>query len=270
VNSGSPFDRHVVRDYLDLAAIKLGRLFLRPRRRVETVLADYIGPLTMEFNGHVGLVGSYIRVANNGERFAVCTAHQVGRKIDNGSSLEAYESLRFNNFLSDKELVNLPIDSLLHSIGPTEEDSSDVLAFHVCESIPQCKRNAAGRYFELVNNTAQFRLASWAIGFPFSSNKIDYEPLTAAFTTKMIECSFDKKFSSNATHLMRFKLPREFEQDLNGMSGGAVFSLVRTQAIGQYEFVLDGVIVRGGNGSVYVIETSFIKRLAKRYLSSKI
>jgi hypothetical protein len=48
---------------------------------------------------------------------------------------------------------------------------------------------------------------------------------------------------------------------MDGFSGGSTFSMIGE--VGSFEVVFDGIIVRAGNGSLYVVDADFLMRIVE-------
>lgn len=78
-----------------------------------------------------------------------------------------------------------------------------------------------------------------------------------------IDGHLDAQFASHAEHFRRYTYARS-DYEVNGFSGGAAFSLVGSLDRG-WKVVLDGVIVRGGNGYIYVVDSDYLLRALSEF-----
>jgi hypothetical protein len=119
-------------------------------------------------------------------------------------------------------------------------------------------------FFPVQKFTYENRHASFFIGCPTSAGFIDYEPTRLHIVTRFSDCSFDPSFQTTNKHFQRFAYDTVGKdgtsREVDGLSGGAVYSLVGET--GHWEIVLDGIIVRAGNGHLHIIDSDYLIRFA--------
>jgi hypothetical protein len=105
-----------------------------------------------------------------------------------------------------------------------------------------------------------------AVGVPTQLSTMDYEKSHIHATTVTIPCAYTGKLIGPARmHRLTIirseaKIPTAF--DLDGMSGGGVFSI--DSRLGGYKTFFRGLILRGGNDQLYFIETSFFRQMIEK------
>ena len=84
---------------------------------------------------------------------------------------------------------------------------------------------------------------------------MSYKPQHVTIVGQLFDCKFDNQFRSHSQYFKRFTYETRFTE-LDGFSGGAVFSLIGN--IDDYKIVLEGIILRAGNGFAHIIDSNFL------------
>jgi hypothetical protein len=240
-----------------LNAIKIGNLFFKPRNGIEELIAKAVRLVTLEAQGmpeYLGKSGSCTLICKGERSYVVCTRHQLGIKSGSIPDRSILETTRFVGFQNSDFLSNVPTNSCLFVTDNEEEDLHDILLFRAAKESPSYEKEKFN-FFPVANSINSKRHASWMVGYPTDQNTITYEPQQLSVVCQILSCNFDTSFNSNASHLKRYSYDRKYSV-VDGFSGGAIFSLVGDTQ--EFEIVLDGIILRAGNGSVHSIDASFL------------
>jgi hypothetical protein len=216
---------------------------------------------TKELPEYPGILGSCTMLALNNRFFIACTRHQLSIEHGKEDRIESSASPLFVSHTNSGCLANIPVEKCFFSTSSTEEEHADILLFETSiaratEALELC------RFFPLSTFWTGPRLHSLAIGCPTESRSLEYEPFRVVFITEAITCNIDQSFNSACKFVKRFEFYQFLDRNLDGISGGAVFSAIQTSTGIQHIF--DGVITRAANGSIYVVDSSFIYGLALR------
>ncbi len=247
-----------------LGAVKIGNLHFKHNSDIERTIAQSVRPVNLEYVGlteYIGIKGSCTLLRSGKECFVACSRHQL--KIPRGVQFDfsVLEHVRFASFVDDQHLTNVPVDNLLYVTNNPDEEFHDVLLFHVSSNwrdLHQERRH----FFPIKKFVLCPREISWAVGYPTQHNRFTYEPQKLEAVSQMIQCAFDGEHRTAVKNFKRYSIMNK-HLELDGLSGGAVFSLVGE--LENFEIVFDGLIVRAGNGNAYVIDSSFLLQMAKRF-----
>lgn len=245
-------------------SIKIGSLSYKPKKGIEGRIADSVRLVTMEDSAHpeyLGYRGSCTLVKNGTENFITCTRHQIGLKKGETPDTRTLESLRFVSHINSNFAKNIPSNNCLFVADSEEEEIHDILLFHVPtdhkEFLPE-----RSNFFPLQKFSLLDRHASWIVGCPTLLTEVKYDPLSIHCVTQMIGCTFNPNFKTNARSFKQVTYDK-LKADMDGFSGGAVFSLVEGEQ--GWEIVFDGIVVRAGNGVAHFVDSSFIMQATKEF-----
>lgn len=238
-------------------SVRIGELCY-PAKDLESIAARSVRLLTFEFDEYVGFRGSCTLVKLRGRKFAVATRHQLG--IPNGFEFSDKElgSVRITALRNGK-LENILIDQCIFESANPEQDYHDLIVFRVAEDSVQTGPEPFS-FFPIFEIKNCYYLSSFAVGYPSFANEINYDVPLLKSASAIRSCRRDRSFRSGSDFLNRF-VHEDEAFDFDGFSGGAVFSLLKNA--GGYEIGLEGIIVRGGHGSIYAIDSHFLMRLAR-------
>jgi hypothetical protein len=239
-------------------AIRVGNWLHKPSA-VNQLLARSVKLVVHEVTadqGYLSHTGSCTLLAYRGRPFIVATRHQLGIPAGVKPDTEYFDMLRFSRTSGD-HLGNIPVDACAFETTNCEEVYHDLLFFKVHASWNEL--SAERPYFFPINTfTDGDRRISYFYGHPSSRNVISYDPsLHAHVATALIDGYLDRDFTSQAEYYRRYRYERS-DYEVDGFSGGAAFSLIESP-IG-WQIVLDGIIVRAGNGYLHIVDSTFLCR----------
>ena len=243
--------------FLTVNSVKCGELIL-PFSSLNDRLCNFVRSVVLEaddpiISGSLGRTGSstLVRLANR--NYICLTKHEL-----KDSELS---HVRIVSGFGGK-LENVTFDSCIYPSGDwaKDEEFSDILLLHAHKQSSDSNCDYI-HFFPVRKFSREKIFASLIVACPFYPNNfaIDYETgVTTHYhqTTVVRDCTWDDEFSSHAKYLERFNyIPKEKYPE-NGMSGGAVFSIVDID--GNLEVFLHGIIVRAGNGKLSVVSADFL------------
>jgi hypothetical protein len=167
-----------------------------------------------------------------------------------------FDTLRFSSSSGDR-LRNIPVDACAFETTRSEEAFHDLLFFKVHTGWSEL--SAERPYFFPVDVFADAdRRISYFYGHPSSRSIISYDPsLHAHVVTALIDGHLDQDFTSNAEYYRRYRY-EQTDYEVDGFSGGPAFSLIKSPS--EWQIVLDGIIVRAGNGYLHIVDSTFLCR----------
>ncbi|MFZ5617304.1 MAG: hypothetical protein ACOZAA_08290 [Pseudomonadota bacterium] len=238
-------------------SVKVRQLFVKAGSIGEAAAVS-VRMIALEDEGIIGRSGSCTLIKAGCKRFVVATRHslQIPRNLPITS-----EMVRHVRFSTQKNgyIKNIVTDAVTFERVNPDEEFHDLLLFHVADDSDQDVDDGYA-FYPLTDFKDRLRKASMMIGHPTVEGVMNYDPNHIRLKTYVGDCKFDPDYQSSAQHLTRF-LYEEKTLHVDGLSGGAVFSLVGE--MGSWELALDGVIVRGGNGGLYVIDRRFLIEMTK-------
>ena len=215
------------------------------------MLHDDISELSIPY----GTSGTATLVKYKGKLYVLTTRHQ----LNIGKGEKPNPEYLSNIFVPSTQgtLTNIPISECRFETSSLDEDYHDILFFSV-----KCgwekEKVESFRFFEIGDFSDLPRIKSLAVGFPINGpDFIDYEKNEINFANLTMSCDLNSDFKTNSKHLIKYTYDSDFD-NLNGFSGGAIFSLIGE--IGSTEMVFDGIIIRGGNGNIYAIDADYIRK----------
>lgn len=245
-----------------LNAIRLGNLFYKPKE-IERITGKMVRPIASEYVSDeptLGLTGTGTLLQTRTKQFVACTRHQLQLPKDNRFDETYLSHVRVTSY-ENELLKNIPVNEVRFVTDNREEEFADLILLKVAQDWPGLSKEIP--YFAQIMPTPKLaRRKSWIVGFPSSQNKIDIESKKFNSVCRISGCRFDPEFKTHNRHFWRFKLEKD-EQDLDGYSGGAVFTLFGD--LSDLEVHFDGLITRAKNGFVHVISPSIISSLANSF-----
>ena len=208
-----------------------------------------------------GVLGSCTMMEFSEKYFIACTRHQL--EISQGSEIELNRksSPLFMTRYVGSQLINIPVVACYFATDLGEEEYHDILLF----SVEREKANELGEsqyFFPLSALSNSTKGQSLLVGCPSSKQTVNYEPLDITFTTQAVVCRLDQEYHTSSKYLKRYIYDPQKATELDGFSGGAVFSTGLTE--GENGTALDGIVTRAGNGFVHVVDANFLIGLAAK------
>jgi hypothetical protein len=209
-----------------------------------------------------GLRGSSTLLTINSKYFIACTGHQFGLAVGDEAINSAGLSPLFVSHREDKSLEVFALQSCHIATDGGHDEYHDIRIFEADDKTV-IALNEATDFFQLERFENERRTQSLMIGCPQQYCSMTYDPISVSFATQGVVCEFDQEFNSNSRFLRRFKYVPGGAANVDGFSGGAIFSLFEGGAeMAKVRF--DGIVTRAGNGFVYVVDANFLLGLARR------
>lgn len=224
--------------------------------------ANSIRPVVLQDKNHpdyIGVVGSSTMIRRNAKNYVVCTRHQLTLSVGTENKLNDSSSPLFISHTDSGELRSIPVESCVFATDPERQELHDILVFKVAE-----EHLDSLWFYPLVELPTGNRLGSFFIGCPSELLEISYEPLNVLFRTVVYVCAHDAEAVLQEKHFNRYSYDPKKAINLDGFSGGAMFSGYETSD-GPQVF-LSGIITRGGNGFVHVIDANYVANAIDRTL----
>ncbi len=242
--------------------IKTGRFVLKPEslsdhltRSCRMVVSEGVSGILP-----IGRTGSATLVRCEGHDCVFMTRHQLDLKPHEPPDEAILNTIRVSS--GQDRLRNIPLRNCVFHTSDTDEQFADILAFRAAETW-QTQTADLPYFFPLARFHKGPRVLSFMVGYPTASNSLDeyhetfYETLEVGgvgkipMTRAIRDCVIDPAYTSHARNVRRYTLNRP-AGDLDGYSGGAVFSLIGT--LGTHEIVLDGIIAMAKDDQVYIVD----------------
>lgn len=243
-------------------AVKIGKLYFKPKN-IEPQIARSVRLLVLEDKDNpnfLGRSGSCSMLQHGSTNLVACNRHQIGLAAGKIPDLRQLEALRFTSFNDPTSLTNIPVENCIFETTNEDQEYHDLLVFRVQETWDGLAREAP-YFFPLKKfESKSKRVSSWFVGCPSSETNMEYEPQKIDIKTVISSCSFDSQFRSCNEHFRRFSYDNG-DRSMDGFSGGSVFSMIGD--IGSFEVVFDGIIVRAGQGFLYIIDADYLGRVAE-------
>ena len=256
----------VLNEFLTINSVKCGKVII-PFASLNSHLCQFVRSIVVEQNdprwaGYIGRSGSSTLVRIFGTNYICLAKHELG--IEQG-----LDKVRISTG-SDDKLDNITFDSVISPAGRWSEDEefSDIMLLHAHEQSPENNPNYV--YFFPVNVFDRQKIfASLIVACPFYDNNFDVDNETGETkcfheTTVVRDCYWEQNYKTNAKYVESFTYNANAGFPENGMSGGAVFSIVET---GQgLEVYLHGIIVRASSGKLKVVNSNFLLNLQDDFI----
>ncbi|MBO6763884.1 hypothetical protein [Maricaulis sp.] len=248
-----------LKDLPGQTAVRFGSLFWTPKE-IGRVLAQTVRPFILETTDPlplVGRVGTTTLVSHQGSKYAVATRHQLS--VNGGVNLteEDVDAVRIGAKEGGR-LINLPVNKCVFETGNPDEAFHELVFFCVDEKFPQVSRDSY--YFANLSKIDSGKyLKSVAYGLPHLNEQVDYDNSHLKIHIQEIWCEYDANFKTHNRNFRKLNIINPEGKFYDGMSGGAVFSFYRHQK--EFLVLLDGVIVRAGNGQIYIVDTEYLEQM---------
>lgn len=249
--------------------IKFNDLILKPRG-IEAIVSRSCRLVLLESNTDrtlpLGRTGTCTLLKNRQRRFVVMTRHQLGLQPNVAPDLDVLETVRVAS--GQGQLRNIPLGNCIFETSNSDQEFHDLLFFEV--SGDWIGANLDAPYFVSVNGfNSGKRHLSRVFGCPvlpvvmgeYLENFGSETEARIHIKTSFAACQFDEDFQSTTPYYRHYLGgPEQYPAD--GISGGAMFSVV--DGYDGYEMVLDGIVVRAGNGHVYVVDADYIELVLRQ------
>lgn len=208
----------------------------------------------------VQLIGSATGLDYRGNRFLICTAHQVKGVPGEDVGILFLEK---QNYISSAGYTQYSA-----SDAPAESDAVDLCLFDFTEQTA-VNPTLARRFFRLGNDDSlrdeDNVLGYLAYGCPFGDQTYDiYENNHVGTVIRSMACDPEQQPSDSAIGACRLLSPMDF--DPNGLSGGPVFATVLQGS--DIVLKLGGIINRSGNRIIHFIKAKSLQRLLDLSISN--
>ncbi len=245
-------------------SIKIANLYYKPKAIKERLSRScqliFLESKNTDFP--LGRTGSSTLVSFENRNYVVCTRHELGIKAGETPDIEILESIRIAS--SGETLRNIPIKNCIFASSHTDQEFHDLLIFETASDWDQKHLDAP--FFMPINPFFKGkRHFSLFVGHPTLSIVMDeYLESHSMNETGIIhikvaiaDCELVADYETNNDFYRRYKNLGQ-RKSLDGFSGGAVFSLIGNTL--DYEFVLDGIILRGGENDLYIVDADYLVR----------
>ena len=245
-------------EFLTVNSVKVGSIII-PFSSLNAHLGNFVRSVLIEHDdpysgGILGRSGSSTLIQVFGKRYICLTKHELKnmdlsnvRVVSNNET--ALENITFNNSV-------FPVGA-----WSEEEEFKDIILLETEHQTPEKLRDY--NYFMPIKPFDRKQIfASLIVACPIydDSFEVDYENSeTRGFheTTVVRDCVWDAQYKGHAKFVEQFTFDRKSIYPENGMSGGAVFSIVDSN--GDLEVFLHGIITRaGGIGRLTVVNCDFL------------
>ena len=253
-----PQRKRLLTDLPAFNAVQFRGLYLKPKS-ITQQLVKSVRLVVLEAILHapvLGRAGSATLLRHGNANYIVTTRHELG--IANGATITnaMINQIRISS-INDERLTNIPTDLCIIEHQNPDQEYHDLLALRAVEGTPAMGRERHN--FVPVTSFAQCaRHVSMFVGHPTLDGVMDYENDMVNLMTAVSNCTLDVSYQSNAQHLRRYRYA-DLDYHVDGFSGGAVFSLIGET--GSMSVVFDGIITRGGNGYLHVIDADYVLTL---------
>lgn len=243
-------------------AIRCRGLFV-PYREIDAALSHSVRPLIFENDCPAFLYarsGSCALLCYRGTYLAIFTKHQsLHFDLNATRVMQAFAGG-----------ASLAFDATISVNPDSGEEYEDVCAIRVARAIHRDRSDLAS-FFPINDIESAMEEAHLfiAIGLPTHLSLIDYDAPHIHAETVTLPCQYaGTLLGPQYVHKLTIsrlspEIPEKFE--LDGMSGGAVFSIDGN--LGAYETNFRGIIVRGGRDQIYIVDAAFVRRLFMRISS---
>lgn len=248
----------LVRDLPAFNAVKAGRFFVKASG-IDDVLSESVRMVSFEFEGILGRSGSCTLFRVGNRDFVATTRHELLIGRGRAPTDKELESVRFVT-TQNGMVANIVVEQCIFERSSVDEEYHDVLVFVVAAQAEQ-PRNDRHAFFPCHGFAPGIRRASMFIGYPTLDGVMDYEDNHVRLKKVTADCRYDESFRGNAQFHRRYSYEEE-DRHVDGFSGGAVFSLMGDKA--DYELVLDGLIVRAGNGNLHIVDSDFLMHMVSK------
>lgn len=240
--------------------IKMGNIWIPP-----SAFEQFIGssvrlvvnevPNNPDMLGYLGLGGSATLIRNGKTPFICMTSHQLTEELPLD---EAVESVRIGS-INSGVLDNITFNQMV-SVRERNGEELDDIIFLRPNPEDELYASEYPHYFPLQRLTGKHTKARFVyVGYPFEFSKNLYDEAGKSTSIEAVtvlkDCELNKDFKSDLQHFNHFTYEDD-GSELNGISGGAVFGLLKNTD--GFEGFLCGVITRAGSGNIYTISANHL------------
>lgn len=161
----------------------------------------------------------------------------------------------------DGQLKNIYTDKCLFDTSSTDEEFHDLIALRAVAG-DQPNIRDAHKFFPLESFSNFTRRNSFVVGYPTFANAMDYDASHLKSQRAIIGCTIDPSFKSHASLFKKARLDTD-KYALDGLSGGAVFSLVEVPS--GYAMMMEGIILRGSGTEIYFVESAYLHTMLSSF-----
>lgn len=252
----------LIADLPKLNSLKVGRFYLKSAD-VENYITRCCRMVLRESQDRslpMWRCGSATLVRFAGANYVIMTRHQLAVRAGETPDKDVLETVRIA--AGSERLTNILLQNCVFETSNHQEEYHDLLIFRTADDW-KTKGMDSPYFYPIDGFCRQPRQFSRLVGYPSVDGVIDeyHENFCSGVAGEInikrsiMDCAFDPVFKSNASHLRRYRHHHPTAV-MDGYSGGAVFSVIGE--LGEYEVVLDGIVVRAGPSDVYVIDTDYL------------
>jgi len=255
-------------DILRHTSVKYGKLIIPPKKAEETVskstrlvIIDHPGGEGTK--NRFSRSGSATLFSRSGEKYIALCRHQLHHMGEPNP-----DDINMLRILSeDSQYRAIPTQRAFWLKNPNGEEAGDILILKVDTGHDHWRPIDAPHFIPLASRKNKVADGTIAVGLPSSYSTFSYENYenpdfeAIHITRENILCDFDKVFASDVSFFHRCII-EDKERDLDGFSGGGIFTLARNRDAKnpEWEIFLDGIITRGGNGFIYYICWNYLNK----------
>lgn len=168
--------------------------------------------------------------------------------------LEGFNPNQVRIFAGSNPTHNTALKSQVFVTNQPEEEIDDVIVFEVDDA---STTDANVNFFNLITGTStRERLTSFIVAYPRRENDMNYDEPHIKGHCLVHPCGVNAMFSTDIKHYKQGIFSSPLKNHPDGISGGAVFSIVGQ--LGSFEVEYEGMIVRAGRKHVHFIEKEFV------------
>ena len=248
-------------------AVRVGAIYHKPSA-VHSILGQSVRAVAHEyqFEGEsiIGLGGGTCTLVSfDGRPFVVMTRHQLRLQPGVEVSESHFETIRFSTAV-DGHLQNILVDRCFQELSNPNDAFHELLFFGVQKK--WFETSADRPYFIPVEDfSGDPRRISFAYGHPISKNEVEYNPVHVYSRTAYIDVVLDEAYQRTERYLRRYVYPKK-DYEVNGFSGGAVFSLFGSLEAG-FRVALDGIVTTASGGLLHVVDADYLAEAMSRMSS---
>lgn len=251
-------------NFLTLNSVKCGN-FVIPFASLNQRLCHFVRSIiiekeNLEWAEFLGRTGSSTLVRIYGTNYICLARHE----LKDGRALE---EVRISSGF-DQKLENITFDSAIFPEGDwsKDEEFKDIMLLRAHRQSLDANPDYV-HFFPVRSFDRDEIFASLIVACPFYTNNFEIcneSGKTKSFheTTVVRDCVWDTDFRSNAKFVESFNYSQSEKFPEDGMSGGAVFSIVEKSE--GLEVFLHGIIVRASSGKLKVVSSDFLLNLREK------
>lgn len=259
----------LIRDLPAKSAIKFGKLFYKPNS-INSIISKTCRLVLLEADDlslPLGRTGTCTLVKYRDNHYVIMTRHELDWNVGVSPNREMLDTIRPTELDSKTNFSSIPLDQCYFESSNPDLEYHDLVFFKVQKHWEGLKREAQC-FSPVVEFSKNIRLKSWIIGCPIlpivmdgywnahSKGKIE----VIKIKTSIGYCTFSS--DSRKGNYLREYTNLDKNMEMNGMSGGAIYSLVQNEY--GYQIVLDGITVRAGNGNAYIVDSDYILMMLQK------